>query len=77
MKVIEGKFGVEAPTGKDKVQQALKKFEDAGVDLESSGFVLIMDSGGEMKVASDLEIEKLVFMLEVIKASVLSGSYEV
>ena len=34
MKVIEGKFGVEAPTGKDKVQQALKKFEDAGVDLE-------------------------------------------
>lgn len=77
MKVIHGKFGAEAPTGKDKVQKALKKFEDGGIDLESSGFVLIMDTGADMKVASDLEIEKLVFMLEVIKSSVLSGSYEV
>ncbi len=77
MKVIHGKFGAEAPTGKDKVQKALRKFVESGMDLEDSGFILIMDTGGDMKVASDLDIEKLVFTLEVIKNSVLSGSYEV
>jgi hypothetical protein len=77
LKVIHGKFGEDAPTGKDKVQQALKKFEESGINIDECGFTLIVDTGGDMKVASDLEIDKLIFMLEVIKLSVLTGSYEV
>ena len=77
MKVIQGKFGEDAPKGKDKIKQAVQKLEDSGMDLEKAGFILIVDVGEEMKVASDLEIEKLIFMSEVIKNSVLTGSYEV
>lgn len=77
MKIIEGNFGENAPKGKGKINKAVKKLEASGLSIDDSEFVLIVDFGGELKVASDLDIEKLTFVLEVIKYSVLTGSYEI
>jgi len=77
LKLIQGNFGADAPTGKNKIQKALKNFSDSGIDIDDAGFVMILDLDGELKVASDLQVENLIFMLDVIKLSVLTGSYEV
>lgn len=76
MKIIHGNFGKDAPKGKGKVNKAVKKLESEGLSIDDCEFVLIVDFGGELKVASDFDIEKLTFVLEVIKYSVLTGSYE-
>lgn len=76
MKIIQGNFGSESNKGGGKLTKAVTRIEDAGIDTDEAKFLLIVEADDELKVASDMELEKLVFILEAIKNSILSGTYD-
>lgn len=78
MKIIQGNFN------KDKSKSLNEKIIDGITKLEDSSdeetlrypFILIVDTGEDLKVVSDIEMEKFNLLLDLVKMTILSGDYE-
>lgn len=77
MKIVRGNFGGEKGSSKtlnEKVTEGLDKLQP---DKETNyPFILIVDTGEDLKVVSDVDIEKFNMFLDLVKQTVLMGAYE-
>lgn len=75
MKVIQGNFKKDkSKTLKQKVSEGIDNIED---DEEIKyPFILIMDTGDELKIVSDIPMEKFNLILDLVKNTILTGDYD-
>ena len=75
MKVIQGNFKKDkSKTLKQKVSEGIDNIED---DEEiKNPFILIIDTGDELKIVSDIPMEKFNLMLDLVKNTILTGDYD-
>ncbi len=75
MKVIQGNFKKDkSKTLKQKVSEGIDNIED---DEEIKyPFILIIDTGEELKIVSDIPMEKFNLMLDLVKNTILTGDYD-
>ena len=75
MKVIQGNFKKDkSKTLKQKVSEGIDNIED---DEEIKyPFILIIDTGDELKIVSDIPMEKFNLMLDLVKNTILTGDYD-
>ena len=78
MKIIQGNFSKDKSKSlDDKVLEGLTKLKDQSNDEEIRyPFILIVDTGEDLKVVSDVEMEKFNLLLDLVKMTVLTGSYD-
>ena len=77
MKVIQGNFKKSTKKSlNDKVLEALQNLKDQSNDVEIRyPFILIVDTGEELRVVSDVEMEKFNLLLDLVKHTILTGDY--
>lgn len=77
MKIIQGNFNKSTKkTLNDKVLEGLENLRDQSNDEEIRyPFILIVDTGEELKVVSDVEMEKFNLLLDLVKHTILTGDY--
>jgi hypothetical protein len=75
LKVIQGNFKKDkSKTLKQKVSEGPDNIED---DEEIKyPFILIIDTGDELKIVSDIPMEKFNLMLDLVKNTILTGDYD-
>jgi hypothetical protein len=77
LKIVHGNFGAGKESSKtlnEKVTEGLDKLQP---DKEKNyPFILIVDTGEDLKVVSDVDVEKLNMFLDLVKQTVLMGAYE-
>ena len=78
MKVIQGNFNKDKSKSlNEKLTEGLTKLEDSSnEEALKYPFILIVDTGEELKVVSDVEMEKFNLLLDLVKMTILSGDYE-
>lgn len=78
MKVIQGNFSKDKSKSlNEKLTEGLTKLEDSSnEEALRYPFILIVDTGEELKVVSDVEMEKFNLLLDLVKMTILSGDYE-
>jgi hypothetical protein len=78
LKIIQGNFSKDKSKSlDDKVLEGLTKLKDQSNDEEIRyPFILIVDTGEDLKVVSDVEMEKFNLLLDLVKMTVLTGSYD-
>lgn len=78
MKVIQGNFNKDKSKSlNEKLTEGLTKLEDSSnEEALRYPFILIVDTGEELKVVSDVEMEKFNLLLDLVKMTILSGDYE-
>jgi hypothetical protein len=78
LKIIQGNFNKDKSKSlDDKVLEGLTKLKDQSNDEEIRyPFILIVDTGEDLKVVSDVEMEKFNLLLDLVKMTVLTGSYD-
>lgn len=77
MKIIQGNFNRDKSKSlNDKVLEGLTKLKDQSNDEEIRyPFILIVDTGEDLRVVSDVEMEKFNLLLDLVKMTVLTGEY--
>jgi hypothetical protein len=77
LKIIQGNFDKSnKKTLSDKVLEGLQNLRDQSNDEEIRyPFILIVDTGEELKVVSDVEMEKFNLLLDLVKHTILTGDY--
>jgi hypothetical protein len=77
LKIIQGNFNKSTKkTLNDKVLEGLENLRDQSNDEEIRyPFILIVDTGEELKVVSDVEMEKFNLLLDLVKHTILTGDY--
>jgi len=77
LKIIQGNFNKNSKkTLNDKVLEGLNNLKDQSNDEEIRyPFILIVDTGEELKVVSDVEMEKFNLLLDLVKHTILTGDY--
>ena len=77
MKIIQGNFNKSTKkTLNDKVLEGLKNLKDQSNDEEIRyPFILIVDTGEEFRIVSDVEMEKFNLLLDLVKQTILTGDY--
>jgi hypothetical protein len=78
LKVIQGNFSKDKSKSlNEKLTEGLTKLEDSSnEEALRYPFILIVDTGEELKVVSDVEMEKFNLLLDLVKMTILSGDYE-
>ncbi len=78
MKVIQGNFKQDKKKSlNDKVTEGLKKLQDSSNEEELRyPFILIVDTGEDLRVVSDIDMEKFNLLLDLVKMTILTGDYE-
>lgn len=78
MKIIQGNFSKDKSKSlDDKVLEGLTKLKDQSNDEEIRyPFILIVDTGEDLKVVSDVDMEKFNLLLDLVKMTVLTGNYD-
>jgi len=80
LKIIQGNFGNDPKKSLgEKLSDGIDKIKESKGDVEEGlryPFVLIVDTGEELRIVSDVEMEKFNLILDLVKLSVLTGSYE-
>ena len=78
MKIIQGNFNRDKSKSlNDKVLEGLTKLKDQSNDEEIRyPFILIVDTGEDLKVVSDIDMEKFNLLLDLVKMTVLTGNYD-
>lgn len=78
MKVIQGNFNKDKSKSlNDKVLEGLTKLKDQSNDDEIKyPFILIVDTGEDLRVVSDVEMEKFNLLLDLVKMTILTGDYD-
>jgi hypothetical protein len=77
LKIIQGNFNKSTKkTLNDKVLEGLKNLKDQSNDEEIRyPFILIVDTGEELRIVSDIEMEKFNLLLDLVKQTILTGDY--
>lgn len=77
MKVIQGNFNKNTKkTLNEKVLEGLTRLKDQSNEEEIRyPFILIVDTGEDLRVVSDIEMEKFNLLLDLVKHTVLTGEY--
>ena len=75
MKIIQGNFSKNTKkTLNEKVLEGLTRLKDQSNEEEIRyPFILIVDTGEELRVVSDIEMEKFNLLLDLVKQTVLTG----
>lgn len=78
MKVIQGNFNKDKSKSlNEKLTEGLTKLEDSsGEETLRYPFILIVDTGEDLRVVSDIEMEKFNLLLDLVKMTILSGDYD-
>jgi hypothetical protein len=78
LKVIQGNFNKDKSKSlNDKVLEGLTKLKDQSNDGEIKyPFILIVDTGEDLRVVSDVEMEKFNLLLDLVKMTILTGDYD-
>lgn len=78
MKIIQGNFNKDKSKSlNEKITEGITKLEDASnEEALRYPFILIVDTGEDLKVVSDIEMEKFNLLLDLVKMTILSGDYE-
>ena len=78
MKIIQGNFSRDKSKSlDDKVLEGLTKLKEQSNDEEIRyPFILIVDTGEDLKVVSDIEMEKFNLLIDLVKMTVLTGNYD-
>ena len=77
MKVIQGNFNKDKSKSlNEKLTEGLTKLEDvSGEEALRYPFILIVDTGEDLRVVSDVEMEKFNLLLDLVKMTILTGDY--
>ena len=77
MKVIQGNFNKDKSKSlNEKLTEGLTKLEDASSEEALRyPFILIVDTGEDLRVVSDVEMEKFNLLLDLVKMTILTGDY--
>lgn len=75
MSIIYGDFGNKDSTLKHKINIALNKVPDSDVAGTEQTFLLIIDTGVDFKIVSDVELPEFNMMLDIVKFTVLQQAY--
>ena len=77
MKVIQGNFNKDKSKSlNDKVLEGLTKLKDQSNDEDIRyPFILIVDTGEDLRVVSDIDMEKFNLLLDLVKMTILTGDY--
>ena len=77
MKVIQGNFSKDkSKTLDDKVLEGLTRLKNQSEDEEIRyPFILIVDTGEDLRVVSDIDMDKLNLLLDLVKMTILTGDY--
>jgi len=78
LKIIQGNFSKDKSKSlNEKLTEGLTKLEDSSnEEALRYPFILIVDTGEDLKVISDIEMEKFNLLLDLVKMTILSGDYE-
>ena len=78
MKIIQGNFSKDKSKSlDDKVLEGLTRLKEQSNDEEIRyPFILIVDTGEDLKVVSDIEMEKFNLLIDLVKMTVLTGNYD-
>jgi len=72
LKIIQGNFNKDKSKSlNDKVLEGLTKLKEIRYP-----FILIVDTGEDLKVVSDIDMEKFNLLLDLVKMTVLTGNYD-
>jgi hypothetical protein len=77
LKVIQGNFNKNTKkTLNEKVLEGLTRLKDQSNEEEIRyPFILIVDTGEDLRVVSDIEMEKFNLLLDLVKHTILTGEY--
>jgi len=75
MSIIYGDFGNKDSSLKHKVNIALNKVADSNEPNTEQSFLLIVDTGVDFKILSDVELPEFNIMLDIVKFTVLEQAY--
>tara|TARA_R100000008_G_C3518983_1_gene132925 strand:+ start:176 stop:424 length:249 start_codon:yes stop_codon:yes gene_type:complete len=75
MSIIYGDFGNKDSSLKHKVNIALNKVADSDKPNTQQSFLLIVDTGVDFKILSDVELPEFNIMLDIVKFTVLQQAY--
>ena len=75
MSIIYGDFGNKDSSLKHKVNIALNKVADSNEPNTDQSFLLIIDTGVDFKILSDVELPEFNIMLDIVKFTVLQQAY--
>jgi len=78
LKVIQGNFNKDKSKSlNEKLTEGLTKLENSsGEETLRYPFILIVDTGEDLRVVSDVEMEKFNLLLDLVKMTILSGDYD-
>ena len=75
MKVIQGNFSQENAFTEDdlfdRIQSTLETLRSNVTPVKDSGFLLILDNGGDINISSDLSNDNLNFILDTVKFNLI------
>tara|TARA_R100000995_G_scaffold66509_1_gene35278 strand:- start:267 stop:503 length:237 start_codon:yes stop_codon:yes gene_type:complete len=77
LKVIQGNFTKDKSKSlNEKLTEGLTKLEDStGEEALRYPFILIVDTGEDLRIVSDIEMEKFNLLLDLVKMTILTGDY--
>tara|TARA_R100000742_G_C4234078_1_gene55032 strand:+ start:55 stop:303 length:249 start_codon:yes stop_codon:yes gene_type:complete len=75
MSIIYGDFGNKDSSLKHKINIALNKVADSNEPNTNQSFLLIVDTGVDFKILSDVELPEFNVMLDIVKFTVLQQAY--
>lgn len=77
MKIIQGNFSKDKSKSlNDKVLEGLTKLKDQSNEEEIRyPFILIVDTGEDLRIVSDIDMEKFNLLLDLVKMTILTGDY--
>ena len=75
MTIIYGDFGKKESSLAGKLNTALKEIPNANDQDTDQKFLLIVDTGKDFKILSDVELPEFNVMLDIVKFTVLQQAY--
>tara|TARA_R110002012_G_C11428422_1_gene589128 strand:- start:178 stop:426 length:249 start_codon:yes stop_codon:yes gene_type:complete len=75
MAIVYGDFGKKENSLANKLQIALRQVDKSNDDKADLKFLLIVDTGSDFKILSDVELPEFNVMLDIVKFTVLQQAY--
>ena len=75
MSIIYGDFGKKENSLTKKINNALKEVPNSTDEETDQKFLLIIDTGTDFKILSDVDLPEFNIMLDIVKFTVLQKAY--
>ncbi len=77
MKIIQGNFKKDKSKSlNDKVVEGLTQLQNQSNEEEIRyPFILIVDTGEDLRIVSDVDMDKFNLILDLVKMTILTGDY--